>query len=146
MMIKKIALALVTPLIAMSFAACGPQEEEYVAVCVDPNTEQRLDDDACDSGDSDFLAYAVVWYMLANSTNPYPPVGGSVNKSYYKTSLPKGYTSKPHFGLPKTGGTSVKSYSSTTSWGSKTSKSGWGSSGGSTKPGGTTYRAPAPRR
>ena len=131
-MIKKIATFIVAVSIGFSFAGCGAQQDDYVAVCVDPNTQQRLDDDACDHNDSDFLTYAAVWYMLSSSSHAYPPVGGYVNRSYYRTTLPKGYTRTPHFGLPKAGGTSVKSYSNTTSWGKpKTSSFGGSGSSGS---------------
>lgn len=130
-MIRKIAMLLVIPMIAMSFAACGAQQDEYVGVCVDPNTEQRLDDDACDDDESEFLTYAVVWYMLANSSRSYPAVGGHVTKSYFRTTKPKG--ASIHYGLPKEGGTSVKSYSSKTSWGGKSSYGGSKSGTGGSK-------------
>lgn len=130
-MMKKIALSVAAAVMATSLVACGASSEpEYVGVCVDPNTEQRLDDDACSNGDDDYLAYAVMWYMLANSSHSYPAVGHRVNRSYFKTTLPKGssYTK----GLSSKGGSSVKSWSSKT-FGSKSStgsssKSGWGSS------------------
>jgi hypothetical protein len=70
--------------------------------------------------------------MLANSNHSYPAVGHRVHKSYFKTVKPKGATT--HFGLPKSGGSSVKSYSGKTSWGKSSfgsgSKSGSGSSWG----------------
>lgn len=110
---KKIVVAWILALsvFATSLTACGevsPQQDEYVAVCVDPNTEQRLEDDACEQGDSDFLTYAVLWYMLANSNHSYPAVGSHVTKSHFKTSKPK--NAHVRTGLPTKGGTSVKTY------------------------------------
>lgn len=131
------ALALTTIALAGGLVACGEPEPEYAAICVDPESGQRLEDDACEDGDDDYLTYAVLWYMAMNSGHPYPAVGHSVDRRYVTTKLPKGarYTT----GLSKTGGTSVKSWSTTTrksggsSWGTggskSTTKSGTGSSG-----------------
>ena len=45
---------LALPLVGLT--ACGEPEPEYAAMCVDPNTEQRLEDDACEDGDDEYLA------------------------------------------------------------------------------------------
>lgn len=122
---------LALPLVGLT--ACGEPEPEYAAMCVDPNTEQRLEDDACEDGDDDYLAYAVLWYMAMNSGHSYPAVGHRVDRSYVKTSLPKG--ARYVTGLSKTGGTSVKSWSTTT----RKSGTSTGGTGGSTKTGGSSW-------
>lgn len=144
---KKIIIGLLALVVGLtSLSACAQPEPEYAAVCVDPNTEERLPDSACgeaagyDDSGSDFLTYAVLWYMLMDSSRPYPAVGSKVNKSYFTTKLPSGKTYTT--GLSSKGGTSVKSWSTTSrksgttfgSGGSKsTTKSGTGST---TKSGG----------
>lgn len=129
-MIRKIAMLAALAMIGTSLAACGPTEPEpeYVAVCVDPNTEERLPDDYCDSNDDDYLSYALFWYMLASSNHAYPAVGSHVDRSHFRTTLPKGKTYTK--GLSSSGGTSVKSWTTKT-YQKKSSGSGWGSSGSS---------------
>lgn len=143
---KKLIIALLALVVGLtSLTACAQPEPEYAAVCVDPNTEERLPDSACgeaagyDDSGSDFLTYAVLWYMLMDSSRPYPAVGSKVNKSYFTTKLPDGkrYTT----GLSSKGGSSVKSWSTTsrksgTTFGTGGSKSTTKSGTGSTKSGG----------
>lgn len=90
---KTLVGVILAGLMSMSLVACGEPEseqDEYAAVCVDPNTELRLEDDACDTSDDDFLAYAVIWYMLASHNSHIPGVGHKVSKSKVKTTKPKG--------------------------------------------------------
>lgn len=142
---KKTLVAVATA-IALLFgtAACGDMsasgEPDYMGVCVDPNTETRLDDDACDDDESEFLTYAVLWYLASNSGHAYPGVGHKVNKSHYVTSLPKGKKAK--MGLSSKGGSSVKSYTNKKygNGGSSGSKKNGGSNWGGSKPGGGVKR------
>lgn len=133
---RLIASLTVGSLLALGLVACGEPEPEYAAVCVDPDTELRLEDDACENGDDDYLAYAVLWYMLASSSHPYPAVGERADSRYFKSTRPK--NARIVTGLPKTGGTSLKSWTTTTSkpggtttGGTKSGTSSWGRSGGS---------------
>lgn len=106
---KIIATIATLPLLFAGLTACADTSEpEYAAVCVDPNTDERLEDDACEDGDDDYLAYAVLWYMALNSGHAYPAVGEEVDDDHFKRKLPKG--KKYVLGLPKTGGSSVKSW------------------------------------
>lgn len=147
-MIKRIIAAIAVLAIALTgLTACGSkkhqnEDPEYYGVCVDPNTNQRLEDDSCDQGDpartgdedDDFLMYAVIWYMLASSNSRYPAVGGYVDRSQVYTSIPPG--SRTTMGLNKSGGSIVprktssnKSKSGSKSGGNK-SRSGGSKSGG----------------
>lgn len=90
MKMKKFLMAI--PALALVLTACGSTgydeddySEEYVPVCIDPETEERLEDDACEQGDDDFLLTALLVYMIASD---YPGVGHKA-KHYHKTK-PKG--------------------------------------------------------
>lgn len=134
---KIISIILAAVLGVAGLTACGSSNDDpdYAAVCVNPRTEERLSDDACDRDDSSFLPYAVFWYMAMNSGRSYPAVGGHVNRSYFRTTAPKSYTT----GLPTKGGSSVKSWGSSKYGGFGGSKSNSGrSSGGGTKFGGSS--------
>lgn len=98
---KKFLMAI--PALALVLTACGSTgyddydddyAEQYVPICIDPETDERLPDSACDtgvsddteaSGDNDFLLTALLVYMLASD---YPGVGHKA-KHYHKTK-PKG--------------------------------------------------------
>lgn len=86
--------------VATLAAGCGSDTSasasEYDAVCVDPTTQQRLDDDVCDDDDHD--GYLLVFYPLGHAI---PPVGG--HATGYTTSVPKGSTW--HTGSPVRGST-----------------------------------------
>lgn len=128
---KTIVGILFTALVAVGLVGCAsePKQDEYAAVCVDPNTEQRLEDDACEQGDSDYLTHAVLWYLLLSNNAHVPGVGHHVTKSHFKTSKPKnarikhvsesGYTYKAPKKTSNNGGSKKKS-----GWGGSKSKSG----------------------
>ncbi len=152
-MYKKIVTIAVAIAFFLMATACGNQnydqdvQDEYVPVCVDPATEVRLDEDACDSTDSDYLSTAVFWYMLTSSSHSYPRVGGKAKKSYFETVKPK-KASIAKNPLPAKGGKSVgkttgKAPSTSkpkTNSGSTTKKSGgWGGSNKSSG-GGSSYK------
>lgn len=93
---KKFLIAI--PALALVLTACGSTgyddyeddySEEYVPVCIDPETEERLPDSYCSeveaNDDGSFLMGALLVYMLASD---YPGVGHKA-KHYHKTK-PKG--------------------------------------------------------
>lgn len=86
---KYLIALLVTALFAFSACSNGTPTDEYGAVCVDPATSVRLENDACEQGDDDYLSDAALWYLLLNSNHNYPGVGQRADKSYFKTSKPK---------------------------------------------------------
>lgn len=97
----------VTTLMAASLSGCA-SSADYAAVCVDPQTELRVDDDQCDDDDEyhgggggGFFWY----YLAANRTVPglgSPVSGGTWNGSTLNGTVQRG-------GLPTTGGSTVKS-------------------------------------
>lgn len=108
----KVAIGL-TALVATSLTGCGSdnKEPEYAAICVDPQTNQRLDDDKChDDHEYNGSGGGFFWfYSSTHGNNTLPPVGGRYNPSSgtYKV----GNARVVRGGVPKSGGsmTSVKS-------------------------------------
>jgi hypothetical protein len=94
----------VTALLAPSLAACGSDDEaENQAVCVDRNTEQRVDDERCDRDDDANIGVGGIffWYFLATRSGAFfPPIGGRVSGGTY--SVPS--TTYVRGGVPKAGG------------------------------------------
>lgn len=95
----------ITAVMASSLTGCS-SSADYAAVCVDPQTQQRVDDDQCDD-DSDYHGGSgFFWYYLgASSRIPavgQPASGGTWSGSTLNGSVQRG-------GLPSTGGSSVKS-------------------------------------
>ena len=96
----------ITALMASSLTGCS-SSADYAAVCVDPETQERVDDDQCDD-DSDYngAGSGFFWYYLgASSRIPAvgsPATGGTWSGSTLNGSVQRG-------GLPTTGGSTVKS-------------------------------------
>lgn len=96
----------ITALMASSLTGCS-SSADYAAVCVDPETQERVDDDECDD-DSDYngAGSGFFWYYLgASSRIPAvgsPATGGTWSGSTLNGSVQRG-------GLPTTGGSTVKS-------------------------------------
>ena len=96
----------ITALMASSLTGCSSRAD-YTAVCVDPETQERVDDDQCDD-DSDYngAGSGFFWYYLgASSRIPAvgsPATGGTWSGSTLNGSVQRG-------GLPTTGGSTVKS-------------------------------------
>ena len=107
----------ITALMASSLTGCS-SSADYAAVCVDPETEQRVDDDQCDD-DSDYNGSGggFFWYYLA-ARSVVPGVGSTVSGGTYRGSTLNGSVQRG--GLPTTGGSTVKS---------STTKGGFGGSG-----------------
>ncbi|MBA3781527.1 hypothetical protein [Nocardioides sp. InS609-2] len=96
----------VTALMAAGLTGCATSPD-YAAVCVDPQTDERVADDQCD----DDRAYAgsgsgFFWYYLAASSRV-PAVGSGVSGGSFNGSSLRGTVQRG--GLPAAGGSSVKS-------------------------------------
>jgi len=97
----------VTAVVAAGLSGCA-SSPDYAAVCVNPDTDERVSDDECDdastSGGSG-IGSAFVWYYLGASSRV-PSLGSRVSggtlSSPSNGSVQRG-------GLPTTGGSSVKS-------------------------------------
>ena len=111
----------VTALMATGLTGCA-SEPDYAAVCVDPETEERVDDDQCDD-DRDYngVGGGFFWYYLGASSRV-PSVGAPVSGGTYRGSTLNGTVQRG--GLPTTGGSSVRS--STTKGGFGGSSRGFG--------------------
>jgi hypothetical protein len=105
----------VTALTASSLTGCASQPD-YAAICTDPQTNERVDDDQCDDSDEprDYtpgLGGFFWFYMLTSASNRIPAVGQSYSPrwgSYNGRGL-RG-TSVQRGGLPRQGAESVKSF------------------------------------
>jgi hypothetical protein len=96
----------ITALMASSLTGCS-SSADYAAVCVDPETQERVDDDQCDD-DSDYNGggSGFFWYYLGASSR-IPAVGQTTSGGTYNGSTLNGTVQRG--GLPTTGGSSVKS-------------------------------------
>ncbi|NYG54848.1 hypothetical protein [Nocardioides perillae] len=98
----------VTALVAAGLSGCS-SSPDYAAVCVDPETEERVDDQYCDDdGGTGGVGAGFLWFYLGASSRV-PALGGSVrglggtyDRSGLRGSVQRG-------GLPTTGGSSVRS-------------------------------------
>ena len=96
----------ITALMASSLTGCS-SSADYAAVCVDPATEMRVDDDQCDDDrDYDGHSSGFFWYYLGQNSRV-PAVGSGVSGGTYKGSTLSGSVARG--GLSKAGGSSVKS-------------------------------------
>lgn len=107
----------VTAVMASGLTGCS-SSADYAAVCVDPETQERVEDDQCDD-DSDYngTSSGFFWYYLGSSQRV-PSVGGTATGGTYSGSSLSGDVQRG--GLPKTGSDSVKT---------ATTKGGFGGSG-----------------
>ena len=64
-----------TGLVAASFVSCE-DNPDHRAVCADPQTQQRVDDDLCDDSDDDYAGHGggYYWYYFRAGSNA-PAVG-----------------------------------------------------------------------
>jgi len=109
----------VTAVVAAGLSGCSTSAD-YAAVCVDPQTQERVDDDQCDD-DSDYngSGSGFFWYYLGASRT-IPAVGSGVSGGTFNGSSLSGSVQRG--GLSSSGGDTVKS---------ATTKGGFGSSGSS---------------
>ena len=96
----------ITALMASSLTGCS-SSADYAAVCVDPETEERVDDDQCDD-DSDYngTGTGFFWYSLA-ARSVVPGGGSTVSGGTFRGSTLNGTVQRG--GLPTTGGSTVRS-------------------------------------
>lgn len=112
-----------TALVAASLTGCAfGGDPDYAAICVDPETEERVDDDQCDD-DREYSGAGggFFWFYMATSSRyAVPSVGQTFdrNAGSYRVS-PNARVQRG--GLPTYGSSSMKSY---------TKSGGFGSSGG----------------
>lgn len=97
----------VTAITASGLAGCA-SSPDYAAVCVDPETDERVDDDECDDADESYSGSpgaGFFWYYLGASSRV-PAVGSGVSGGTFTTpssgSLQRG-------GLDSGGADSVRS-------------------------------------
>lgn len=120
---KAVPLGL-TVLAASSLTGCGA-DPDVAAVCVDPQTQERVDDDMCDSGDDpdDYdgsVGSGFFWYYLGTQTNrAVPAVGAPVSGGTWNgSSLVSNGRSIQRGGMPADGASSFKSVSKSGGFGS----------------------------
>lgn len=96
----------VTALMAAGLSGCA-SSPDYAAVCVDPQTEERVSDDQCDD-DSDYngAGSGFFWYYLASSARV-PAIGGTATGGTFSGSSLNGNVQRG--GLSTAGGASVRS-------------------------------------
>ncbi|NHC22515.1 hypothetical protein G6553_04920 [Nocardioides sp. IC4_145] len=105
----------VTAVVAAGLTGCASSSADYAAVCVDPETEQRVDDDQCDD-DRDYTGVGTgfFWYYLGASSRV-PALGAPVSGGTWNGSALSGRVQRG--GLPSTGGSTVKSTTKTGGFG-----------------------------
>ncbi|WP_418277106.1 tRNA-dihydrouridine synthase [Isoptericola jiangsuensis] len=89
----------VTALVAASLTGCSPEADNR-AICVDPETELRVDDDLCDEDDDDYHGGSSgggghYWYYVRAGSRA-PAVGSSyvTTSGTYDSSTLRGTTAK----------------------------------------------------
>jgi hypothetical protein len=98
----------VTAVVAAGLSGCA-SEPDYAAVCVDPDTQERVDDDECDDASTNGgsgIGSAFVWYYLGANSRV-PGLGSRVSGGTTSTSGLNGKIQRG--GLSNDGGSSVKS-------------------------------------
>lgn len=101
---RKMMMFAAAVLAATSLACASGDDEEgdatHAAICVDAQTEVRVDDDKCDDDDDNDGHTHMIWWYYPISYHA-PAVGSSVKGTPYVTSRPAGsYVSK----VPSSGG------------------------------------------
>lgn len=111
-----------TVIAASTLTGCGG-DPDVAAVCVDPQTNERVDDGQCDDSDDpsdyDGVGSGFFWYYLGTqSARTIPSVGSPVSGgSFNSSSFRNGGKSIQRGGLPDSGG-SFKSFSKSGGFGS----------------------------
>ena len=116
----------ITALAASALSGCA-SEPEYAAICTDPQTNQRVDDDQCDDSENpdDYHGgggAGFFWFYLATRGNsPIPGIGQRYDASsgtYNGSGLVRSGTSLQRGGLPTKGAPSVGSFTRSGGFGS----------------------------
>jgi hypothetical protein len=97
-------------------------EPDYAAVCVDPDTQERVDDDQCRTEHHSGVGTAFAWYYLGRASRV-PAIGSAVAGGTYDGTHLSGQVQRG--GLPAKGGSTV--HSSTVRGGFGGSSHGFGS-------------------
>lgn len=105
----------VTVLMAAGLTGCA-SSPDYAAVCVNPDTKERVSDEQCDdgAGNGSGVGSAFLWYYLGASSRV-PAIGSGVVGGTFNGSRLNGTVTRG--GLPTTGGSSVKSTTRTGGFG-----------------------------
>ena len=93
----------ITAVMASSLTGCA-SSADYAAVCVDPDTQERVADDQCDDDGGGGTGF--FWYYLA-ARSIVPAVGQTATGGTFRGSSLNGTVQRG--GLPTTGGSTVKS-------------------------------------
>lgn len=113
----------VTAVMAASLSGCA-SNPDYAAVCVDPETEERVEDSQCaDDGDysSSSGTSGFFWYYLGASSRV-PAIGSRASGGTFNGSSLSGKVQRGD--LPRTGGSSVKSTTTKGGFGGSSKSSG----------------------
>lgn len=98
--------------LAVVLAGCSvaPSEADEIGVCINPKTEERIEDDRCSDGSEGWESDdGSVWFWYgANSGHSAPPVGQRVSSTHGYVGTPKS-SSYSRGGVPKTGSVISKS-------------------------------------
>ncbi|MCK9793659.1 tRNA-dihydrouridine synthase [Isoptericola sp. 4D.3] len=98
----------VTAVVAASLTGCGSQDADNRAICVDPETQLRVDDDECDEDDdyhgTGTPAAGFYWYYLRSGGRA-PAVGASYATSAGSFDSTKLSGSSSKGGVSSDGGT-----------------------------------------
>lgn len=86
-------------LASLTLTACSDDDSEYTAVCVDPQTQLRVDDDQCDDDDDRGGHHPHFVYFPYSSGHSYPAVGQKITGGSTVRPAGASYTT-----VPKTGG------------------------------------------
>ncbi|MGF9753611.1 hypothetical protein AAII07_00275 [Microvirga sp. 0TCS3.31] len=95
----------ITAVMASSLTGCA-SSADYAAVCVDPDTQERVADDQCDDASDGGGGTGFFWYYLA-ARSIVPAVGQTATGGTFRGSSLNGTVQRG--GLPTTGGSTVKS-------------------------------------
>lgn len=109
--LKPGTLGLVTAL-ALVLSGCGvaPSDADEIGVCIDPRTDQRIDDDKCSDGSEGWESddgSVWFWYSTSSGHNA-PPVGQKITRGNGYVGAPKS-SAYARGGVPTSGSTISKS-------------------------------------
>lgn len=93
---SKVVTIGLTAVLAAAVAGCSEEEPQHSAICVDQETEQRVEDDVCAEG-RDHSGFAFFYLPVGYSA---PPVGGRITASQGSYVKPAGSTGS----VPRSGG------------------------------------------